>query len=115
MWLAGPTPNIPTGPSSSCAYRVIHVIPPPPPSPDFELNKDPLHAEYFLPLYMGLFHPDGRRVLDDEKEPLLYWLLPMIPISPEKDVPVESFAARHANDKNCIYLPAERKWVDRVP
>ena len=59
---------------------------------------------------MGHYSPDGALV--DPNEPLLYWMLPNLRYAPTLTSPIISWAAMHAGDPLCDYMPLEKKWVE---
>jgi hypothetical protein len=56
-------------------YRVHHLIPTP---QQLGFGADPRHPTYYLPYYMGEYDPAGRMTTASERDPFLYWVLPII-------------------------------------
>lgn len=96
-------------------YLVTHIIPP---WQVFTAGMEPTDPEFYRPYYMGKYFPDGKLV--DDKEPLLYWLLPILRDNPAwPDSPIRSYAHAHAGDAKFMHVtirkdnaPVQRRWVN---
>lgn len=101
-----PTRNFPV--HSIKVYRVTHMIPP---WTVFVTGLDPADPEFYRPYYMGEYLPTGK--LKEPEEPLRYWLLPILRDNTAfKNSPIKNYAAMHAGDPLCVYLPLEKRWVE---
>lgn len=101
-----PTRDLPV--HSVKVYRVMHMIPP---WNVYAAGMDPADPEFYRPYYMGEYLPSGK--LKEIDEPLRYWLLPILRDNQSLPAsPIRSYAAMHAGDPNCVYLPTEKKWTD---
>jgi hypothetical protein len=75
-------------PRSVKIYRVTHLMMQP-----YECAQglDPNHKKFFVPVYLGEYDREGN--LKDRNDPLLYWVIPIIPIyEHEKNMQQGAFA-----------------------
>jgi hypothetical protein len=114
-------------PVSVRVYKMIHAFPT---DTMIANGGDPTNPVLYQPYYQGKFgvaQLAGQKeaqfqLLDEPKftkdgdlisgDPLLYWLLPILPVSPgdpvNTDVAIKGFHFYHAGDKKCVWYPGER-------
>ncbi len=63
-------------------YRITHWIPS---AAEVAHGFSPLYEPFYRPVYLGRYDSEGRLV--DEKDPMLYWYLPIVSVPPEYGQP----------------------------
>ncbi|MCS7046765.1 MAG: hypothetical protein NZO58_10445 [Gemmataceae bacterium] len=94
-------------------YRVIHRIPS---WHNFLRGWPATDPEFYSPIFLGEYAPDGR-LLTPEDDPFLYWQLPILrdrDRSNDRFAPIYDWARRHAGDRywRRVYHGAAFVWVD---
>jgi hypothetical protein len=89
-----PWPEHPNAkPQAVKIYRVLHRMLS---APELGMGIDPRNPRLYIPVYMGEYNPAGELV--DDSDPLLYWILPIIP-DPQENGVLNAYVFLHAGDR----------------